>query len=143
MASTFMTGQYQCQIPRLLMSANGILINDDHSFFEWEPVIGTNNIQACFQEIDPFLIEFGEVKEVLVQEYCPVNVLEICANLSFFGHPDFVHVFGSRGILSLVPSGTGLLNSNISTLRNGIMYYISHCTAPTILKACPDSIHAH
>ena len=140
MASTYMTGQYGCQNPQLLMSANGILVNDDHSYFDWQPIKGTNNFQACFEKIDPFLSEFGEVKEVLVQEYCPVNVMEICANLSFFGHPDFVHVFGSRGILSLVASGTGLLNSNISTSRNDIIYYISHCTAPTILKACPHLI---
>ena len=108
--STYNNGQFQCSNPQLFMSTNkkslfvGLFSHSD--FFYRENSHETLHI--CFMNVDLFLNTFGDVSEVQLQEYCAINPNNLCANVSLSGDVDYAQVYGSRGVLYLLPNGTGL-----------------------------------
>ena len=104
-----------CSIPLIVFSANGLSetfsLIDQTNFFHLQ--ITGISIYICFGDADPFYQKFGDVNEVLVQEYCPIHLYALCTNISLIGLAEEVQIFGSRGIITLDSNGTGLLNSSL------------------------------
>ena len=132
-----------CSNAAVVFSANGssemiALTNDTTNFFEVEAL--ENNIIVCFKNTDPFFQKFGDVKEVLVQEYCALFYSKLCTNLSVIGMGHELGIFGSRGILTLDPNGTGMMNSRLLLLNKDLCiigsvannFVQAHCYVNTI-----------
>ena len=66
------------------------------------------SIHICFTNTEKFRNTFGDVREVLLQEYCASNPINLCPNISVRGKYDYAKFYGSRGVLHLFPNGTGL-----------------------------------